>query len=280
MSLKGLYLTDRDIDILKYLAYGPAFAEDLYTRFFVKSGKLIHRKNFEKRMRKLQDADYLQSMQPERIHGKKRENNGCIYAMVEGGVEVLTNEGGMNVDRIRLVNLDKRTIVHEIILTCLVRKIYEFDGVRYQVVRLYDDVMLSKMAPRWKMKRIPDVRFTVQLKNGSYFSFLVEVDAGSTHPTEFSQKLVAFTQVNRLLAPVNNKDPFGILIVCDTENRMRFLQRAVQESHLTAKIKPWVAFNTIYNLDNSLGLFHPWYRADGTKIETIFKEIRMPLKIV
>ncbi|NKE70183.1 hypothetical protein [Candidatus Manganitrophus noduliformans] len=279
MSLKGLHLTDRDIDVLKYLAYGPAFSDDLHARFFVKSGKPIDRSNFEKRMKKLKDANHLQSMNPQMLRQRNAPNHRPVYSIAERGVEVLTSEG-MNVDRIRLVNLNKRSIPHEMILTRLVRKIYEFDGVRYQVIRLYDDVMLSKLAPRWKMQRIPDVRFTVQLKNGSYFSFLVEVDAGSTHPTEFSRKLVAFTQVNRLLAPVNSKDPFGILVVCDTENRMRVLQRAVQENSFTAKIKPWIAFNTIYNLDNSLGLFNPWYRSDGTKIETIFKEIRMPLKIV
>lgn len=279
MGLKGLYLTDRDIDVLRYLAYGPAFAADIHMRFFVAAGKQISRQTYESRMKKLQDSGCLHSIRPKRVYGKT-QTQGAIYAIIEGGVEILTNEGGVSVDRIRLVNLDKRTIPHEMILTRLIRKIYEFDGVRYQVIRLYDDVMLSKMAPRWKMQRIPDLRFTVQLKNGSYFSFLVEVDAGSTHPTEFARKLVAFIQVNRLLATVNSKEPFGILIVCDTENRMRFLQRTVQESSLTAKIKPWIAFNTIYNLDNSLGLFNPWYRADGTKIETIFKEIRMPLKIV
>lgn len=279
MSLKGLYLTDRDIAVLKFLAYGPAFAADIHMRFFVAAGKPISRQTFESRMKKLQDSGCIHSIRPKRVYGKT-QNQGPIYAIIEGGVEVLTSEGGVNVDRIRLVNLDKRTIVHEIILTRLVRKIYEFDGVRYQVIRLYDDVMLSKLAPKRKMQRIPDVRFTVQLKNGSYFSFLVEVDAGSTHVNEFLQKPVAFIQVNRLLT-ANSKEPLiGILIVCDTEDRMRYLQREVQKSALTAKIKPWIAFNTIYNLDNSLGLFNPWYRADGTKIETIFKEKMGSLKIV
>jgi hypothetical protein len=279
MSLKGLYLTDRDIAVLKYLAYGPAFAEDLHARFFVKSGKLIDRRNFEKRMKKLQDADHIRSINPQRLRQGSTRSHGPMYAIAERGLEVLTGEG-INVDRIRLVNLDKRSLPHEMILTRLVRKIYEFDGVRYQVIRLYDDVMLSKLAPKRKMQRIPDARFTVQLKNGSYFSFLVEVDAGSTHVNDFLQKPAAFIQVNRPLAADSNEPLVGILIVCDTEDRMRYLQREVQKSSLTAKIKPWIAFNTIYNLDNSLGLFNPWYRADGTKIETIFKEKMGPLKIV
>lgn len=277
MGLKGLYLTDRDIDVLKYLAYGPAFSDDLHARFFVKSGRQIHRKNFEKRMRRLQEAGYLQSVRPQRIYGKKKKNNGPIYAVAEGGVEILTNEGGVNVDRIRLVNLDQKTIVHQIILTRLVRKIYEFDGVRYQVVRLYDDAMLLKLAPKTKMQRIPDLRFTVQMRNGSYFSYFVEVDAGSTHASEFVQKPVAFIRANRLLDLANNKEPLiGILVVCDSEDRMRYLQRIVQDSPLAANVKSAIAFNTIFNLDNSLGLFNPWYRANGTKIEMIFKDKRTP----
>ncbi|MGB3942061.1 MAG: hypothetical protein WBK96_11270 [Candidatus Manganitrophaceae bacterium] len=160
------------------------------------------------------------------------------------------------------------------VLTRLVRKIYEFDGVRYQVISMYDDVMLSKLAPQRKIKRIPDLRFTIQLKNGSYFAFRVEVDAGSTGAGKFLRKPDAFIQTNHLLDITNNKEPFiEILVVCDTEDRMRRLQQKVHNSKLVANTKSALAFNTIYNLDNSLGLFNSWYRADGTKIETIFSEI-------
>ena len=271
MSRKGLQLTDRDIDVLKYLAYGPAFSDDLHARFFVKSGKLIDRRNFEKRMWKLQDEEYIRSINPKRLTQGSTRNHGPVYALAENGLEALTSEC-VNVDRIRLVNLTKQTLPHEIILTRLVRKIYEFDGVRYQVIRLYDDVVLSKLAPQRKIKRIPDLRFTVQLKNGSYFPFCVEVDAGSTGAGEFLRKPDAFIQTNHLLDITNNKEPFiGILVVCDTEDRMRYLQQKVHDSQLVASTKSALAFNTIYNLDNSLGLFNSWYRADGTKIETIFK---------
>src|SRR5579863_5593650 len=61
MRHKGLLVTDRDLDVLKYLAYGPAFAADLHARFFVKAGKRIDRRNFEKRVRKLCDTGYVQS---------------------------------------------------------------------------------------------------------------------------------------------------------------------------------------------------------------------------
>lgn len=271
MSLKGLYLTDRDIAIFKYLAYGPAFSDDLHTRFFVKSGKLIARRTFESRIKKLKDAEHIRSINPKRLTQGSTRNHGPVYALAEKGLEALTSEG-VNVNRIRLVNLNKKTIPHEIILTRLVRKIYEFDGVRYQVIRLYDDVMLSKLAPKRKIQRIPDLRFTVQLRNGSYFSFVVEIDAGSTHDSQFLRKPDAFIQANRLLDITNNKEPFiGILVVCDTEDRMRYLQQMVHNSQLSASTKSAIVFNTIYNLDNSLGLFNPWYRPDRTTLETIFK---------
>lgn len=271
MSLKGVHLTDRDIDVLKYLAYGPAFSDDLHARFFVKSGELIARSNFDIRMKKLKDAEYIRSLNTQELRQGGTRNHGSVYTLAERGLEVLTGEG-VNVDRIRLVNLNKKSLPHEIILTRLVRKIYEFDGVRYQVIRLYDDVMLSKLAPQRKIKRIPDLRFTVQLKNGSYFPFCVEVDAGSTGAGEFLRKPDAFIQTNHLLDITNNKEPFiGILVVCNTEDRMRYLQQKVHDSKLAASTKSALAFNTIYNLDNSLGLFNSWYRADGTKIETIFK---------
>lgn len=280
MSLKGLHLTDRDIDVLKYLAYGPAFSDDLHARFFVKSGKLIARSNFEIRMKKLKDADHIRSINPRELRLGSTRNHGSVYALVERGLEALTGEG-VDVNRIRLVNLNERTIPHEMILTRLIRKIYEFDGVRYQVIRLYDDVMLSNLAAKRKIRRIPDLRFTVQLKNGSYYSFCVEVDAGSTGDSKFLQKPDVFIQTNHLLDITANKEPMiGILVVCDTEDRMRHLQRLIHNSKLASSTKSAIAFNTIYNLDNSLGLFNSWYRADGTKIEMIFKYKMAPLKTI
>jgi len=277
MRDEGLRFTDRDIDLLKYLAHGPAFSQDLHLRFFVKEGRPIARRVFARRMSKLVEAGCLQVLHHRRVYGREKDRHGPVYSIARGGVDALTQEGGINIDRIRLVDLGKRSLVHEIIQTRLVRKIYEHDGVHYRVIRLYDDVMLAKQAQRIKLSRIPDLRFTVQLRNGSYFSFLVEVDAGSTHAPEFIQKLVTFTHLNRLLAPLDSREPFAILIVCDTQDRMAYLQRAVMQSPLTSKIFSSFAFNTIYNLDNSLGLFNPWYKADGTKIERIFKEsVRNP----
>lgn len=54
---------------------------------------------------------------------------------------------------------------------------------------------------------------------------------------------------------------------------MRFLQRMVEEDSLTVKIKAAIAFNTIYDLENSPDPLNSWYRADGAKIENIFPEI-------
>lgn len=273
MKNSTLYIMDRDMDVLKYLACGPAFANDLYMRFFVKGGKPVHRRIFEKRMKKLQDADYLQSIRSKRIRGEEPQNNGRIYMITEGCLELLTNEGGVNVDRIRLVDLNKRSFPREMILTRLIRKICELEGPHYQVTRLYDDGMMSESIPKIKIRRIPDLLLTVQMRDGSSFSFLLELDKGLTQAAEFSQKLVAFTRVNRFLGFSSRREPFGILIACDSEDRMRFLQRVAKENSLTAKIKAAIAFNTIHDLENSPDPLNSWYRADGTKIENIFSEI-------
>lgn len=277
MSRKGVELTDRDLELFKYLAYGPAFSCDLHLRFFVGKGRPIRKVVFYRRMKKLVRAGYLRVMYPVRFHGRASDAHGPVYGIGKTGVDILVRERGINIDRIRLVNLVKSSLAHEIIQTRLIRKIYEMDGTHYQVIRLFDDLMLSKLGQKIKARRIPDIRFTVRLRNGSYFSFLVEIDAGTTHAGEFVQKVVAFASSDRLLAPRHSKEPFAILIVCDTQERMSYLQRVVSDSSFTTNIVSSFAFNTIYNLDNSLGLYNPWYKADGTKIERIFKEhIRNP----
>lgn len=272
MSRKGLQLTDRDIEILKYLANGPAFSDDLRTRFFVKSGKPISRRAFERRMKKLQDANCLQSIPSQRKHQEKLQNNGRIYAITEESLEVLVRNG-MSVERIRLVDLNKRSIPREMILIRLIRKICEFEGPCYEVTRLYDDGMMSRWIPRGRIRWIPDLLLSVQRKDESSFSFLLELDKGSSRTTEFSQKLAAFTQVNRFLGFSSKGTPFGIFIVCTSEDRMRFLQGMVEEDFLTTKIKAAIAFNTIHDLESSLDPLNSWYRADGTRIENIFSEI-------
>ena len=272
MGRKRVLLTNRDLALFKYLAYGPAFSCDIHPRFFTTAGKPITYLVFWKRLTKLVQAGYLQVMHPDRLLGDGKDPHGPVYAIAKGGVETLAQAGGVNIDRIRVVNLVRSSLVHEMIQTRLIRKIYEMDGTHYQVIRLLDDLMLSKQAHKIKAPRIPDIGFTVRLRSGSYYSFLVEIDAGTTHAGEFVQKLAAFPNLNRVLVPRRSKEPFAILIVCDTHERMTYLQRVVNDSPLTANIVSSFAFNSIYNLDNRLGLFNPWFKADGSKIERIFKE--------
>lgn len=271
MSLKGLHLTDRDIEIFKYLAYGPAFSDDLHARFFVRGGGLTSQEAFWRRMRKLEKDQYIGCLRLRKMPGKVPGTHKPVYAIAEGGIETLISLSVMPIERIRRVQLNPPTLFHEITLTRFVRRIYEGEPRRYQVIRLYDHSVLAKQVQRVRVKRIPDLRFTVQLPHGSYYSFLVEIDAGSTHPAEFVQKLVAFIQLHKVLAPVNSKGTITILIVCHTADRMAVLQRAVMESHLTIKICNTFLFNTIQNIDNSLGLLNPWHKTNGGRIDTIFK---------
>ncbi len=268
--LKGLHLTDRDFGLFEYLASGPAFEDDLHARFFNAEGRLVHRSIILRRMRKLRKEGLIGRLNPRRISGKGIGHK-AIYVLDKAGIELLSREGVMPSERIRQVRLDVRSIFHEILLTRLIRKIYEGEASRYQVERLYDHLDLAKMAHRKRLKRIPDLRFTVKLRSGEYFSFIVEVDAGTTHMPEMVQKLAVFPKINKALSPIGATGRFGILIVCHTESWMARIQRAVRESRVTAPLLPNFLFNAISNVDNSLGLHNPWFRADGKKVESIFK---------
>lgn len=268
---KGLILTNRDIEVLKYLAIGPAFADDLHARFFIGEGRMVRRQAFERRMWKLINACCIAGLEPPKDRGGVPIKEKPVYSIAEVGIELLISRSIMPIKQIRRVRLTPQTLFHEIILTRFVRRIYEGEPRRYRVVRLYDHGVLAKQAQKVRAKRIPDLRFTVQFPHGSYYSFLVEIDAGSTHPPEFVQKVVAFLQLHHVLAPVNSKGTITILIVCHTTDRMEELRHAVMESHHTIKTRNSFLFNTIQNIDNSLGLLNPWYKADGGRVDTIFK---------
>jgi len=268
---KGLYLTDRDIDMFVYLAYGPAFEDDLNIRFFISEGKKVLRKVFLRRLKKLIEYKYIECYWPPRALVRNKQRQGiCILAAA--GIKQINYESLVPHSRVRHVKLDTRTIFHEVMLTRLIRKIYDGEPRRYQVTRMEDHFDLAKLIQRARMKRIPDLKFTVQLINGSYFSFIVEIDAGTTHMPEFMQKLQTFMTLLPALTPKGVKEPVGMLVVCHTAARMAELQKAVMESHVMTRIKFNFLFNTIYGIDNHLGLFNPWYRADGQKIEVIFRK--------
>ncbi|WDT77973.1 MAG: replication-relaxation family protein (plasmid) [Candidatus Manganitrophus sp.] len=266
---KGLLLTDRDIDLLKYLAYGPAFSADLHERFFIKGGKLIASRTFRARMHRLLEGKCVSVFRPQRRSFQAKQKQSQLYGITQRGAEILAGEDRLPIDRIRIVRPDVRPIEHEIIVTRFIRKIYEYDTLKYTVIRLYDDVMLLKL--RNRMDRIPDLYFTIKLRNEAYYNFMVEVDAGTTHAPEFIRKLLTFTQSKQSPIRLHEREPFGILIVCNTEFRMNYLQRIVMESSLTAKLRSLFAFNTIQGVDNSLGLFNPWWKTDGSRIDHIFK---------
>ncbi len=268
--LKGLHLTDRDFDLLKYLAYGPAFEDDLHARFFITEGHLVHRSTLLRRMSKLKKEGLIGRLNPRRISGKGIGHK-AIFVLDKAGIALLSREGVMLSERIRQVRLDLRSIYHEIILTRLIRKIYEGEAKRFQVERLYDHFDLAKVGHKKRLKRIPDLRFTVKLRSGEYFTFIVEVDAGTTHMPEMVQKLAMFPKINRALSPIGASGRFGILIVCHTESWMARIQKAVLESRETAPLLQNFLFNAISRVDNSLGLYNPWFRADGKKIDSIFK---------
>lgn len=266
---KGLLLTDRDVDLLKYLAYGPAFSADLHERFFISGGKLIASRTFRARMHRLVEGECVYVFRPQRRSFQAKQKQRHLYGITQKGAEILAGEDRLPIDRIRIVRPDTRPIEHEIILTRFIRKIYEHDTLKYTVIRLYDDLMLSKL--RNRMDRIPDIYFTIQLRNEAYYNFMVEVDAGTTHAPEFLRKLLTYTQSKQSPIRLHEREPFGILIVCNTDFRMKYLQRIVMESSLTAKLRSLFAFNTIQGIDNSLGLFNSWWKTDGGKIDHIFK---------
>lgn len=267
---KGLLLTDRDINIFLYLAYGPAFEDDLHVRYFVTKGKLTIRKVFLRRMKGLIDNGYIKCFRPNRALGRSKQR-AAVYILAKGGITQISYDSLIPSERIRDVKLDTRTIFHEIVMTRFMRKIYDGEPKKYLVTRMADHIDLAKQVQKVRMKRIPDLKFTVQLKNGSYFSFIVEIDAGTTHMPEFMQKLQVFMKLIPHLTPKGTTEPVGMLIVCHTVARMNEIQKAVMESRVVSKIKFKFLFSSIYDLDNHLGLFNPWYRADGKKIDLIFK---------
>src|SRR5208283_1273613 len=114
---KGLILTDRDLNILDHLWYGPATDLNIFETFFQKKGGNIRTRErvMTKRLQKLESDGVIKSMVNLRV---KR----IIYVLDKKGGECVADTFGREVSNV-WSHFPKNDIFHDFIVSGLARMV-------------------------------------------------------------------------------------------------------------------------------------------------------------
>jgi hypothetical protein len=221
MSTPGSVLQERDVKWLNYLAFGPARFPEASLFYRKTDGKPISPRNIYQRLKELEEAKFIKR------HLYRNMERGMFYYIGDEGILDLMSRYGYEQSHIRNKVVPSKHIVHEIILSSVIRKIYQDSNEQglYKVLFAYDDTVMKKESKYEVNKVYPDLKMRLQPMDGSEKDFLFEIDGLNLRKDRFLKKLAGLKEplfVVTLSAPrmdliyrythIANKRPPEILI--------------------------------------------------------------------
>jgi DNA-binding PadR family transcriptional regulator len=191
MGYPGLLIQPRDVKWLTYLAHGPArFAEAAQFYTDQLEGLPIHPRQIYRRLKELERAKFIKK------HVYKNVEKGTCFYLGENGVVELMSRFGYEPSHLRTRPVPPKHLVHEIILSSVIRKIYQDAESRrlYKVLFAYDDTVMKKESKYKKNKVYPDLKMRIEPMVGSTRDFLFEIDGLNLRKDRFVKKLAGLTE--------------------------------------------------------------------------------------
>ncbi|HBR21603.1 MAG TPA: hypothetical protein DD713_03400 [Nitrospiraceae bacterium] len=208
---RGLILNERDFQIFKHLAPGPATEGNIFRHFFDNgNGNTRTRKRIMlRRLKKLEKAKLIKSRYNPRVRN-------TIYVLDKHGAEYAADKFGLELSNIRCFFPRHADIFHDLMVSA-VTKIAERDineYIKFEYLSLYTETYIKKEHAGKKGIFYPDLRIRITNSEGS-MNFDLEVDCGTISKAAFIGKIRTFQGI--------------ILIVVRTDARMKLLQRYLRE---------------------------------------------------
>jgi len=207
---KGVMLTQRDFEILKHLAYGPATDRSIYETFFEKeNGNIRTRKRVMlRRLKKLEQEKLIKTKFNPRI-------SRSIYVLERTGAVYAADKFGLEVSNMWCHFPKNADIFHDIIVSGIAKRIvkdvketnpYELDFI------IFENYLKKEIGAKVK-KGIyyPDLQVGVSFAPERFFTFDIEVDCGTISRRDFLGKITSFKNT--------------VLISATTEERLNLLYR-------------------------------------------------------
>lgn len=192
---RGITLKPRDIAWLKYLAWGPARYEEA-KQFYInkKTNDPVSHPYLYRRLNKLIKAEFI------RRHTYTRLKHSNLYYLSGAGVEELIG-CGLDADYVRTKIVPAAHIIHELLLSNVLRKIYKdsLEKKLYKIVHCYDDRMLKMESKYAKGKVYPDFEMRIKPFDGGIHDFLFEIEGIGLRKSLFIKKLKGLAEISKIL---------------------------------------------------------------------------------
>ncbi len=189
----------RDLAVMKALSAGPMTDKDIYREFFIKDdGKLVSRQAFNKRMARLEGAQYIKK----KIYHRLRNHRVAVYVLDEAGISAVNLSWSIPRDQIRAFFPSGSSLFHEYHLARIIRVIrWESDRKTYELDYMHDDRMLRRMNKRRKAVFYPDLKLGIIPKEKDPFDLNVEFDAGGKRSEYYWQnKIASWSQTTAVIS--------------------------------------------------------------------------------
>lgn len=196
-------LQNRDLEIMRYLAWGPSNVPSIARKFFpAREGdgesRFAEGQGKKKpismyvfyRLKQLERGGYIQ------MKGDASIGESVVMLQRAGAVEVATRYG-MEIENIRHVLPKPGEVLHDIMTASCIRTIYDEAETKelYKVGYVHTEYLTRRMAggrQKRKGEYFPDFRVRVAPPRGEAVTFDVEIDSGTTGRSQIFAKIASF----------------------------------------------------------------------------------------
>lgn len=200
-------LSERDYEVLKYLAYGPSNIASIGKKFFPRQNgnndtlnqKSAFSKYLYKRFLMLQNAGLLQFRKVDRFESP------IVVLQSEGAREVAIKYG-IEIDSIKTTFPRTPEIMHDLMVASTIRKMVEEaeEHKLYKIEYIHTEYFVRKASGRRRPSSskgsfFPDFRIRIVPYKGDAHTFDVEIDAGTLGRGIVFKKISSFKEHKVLL---------------------------------------------------------------------------------
>jgi len=216
----------RDLELMRYLAWGPSNIPSIARRFFPSreqgradgsDREILKEPSASKyvfdRLKQLQAAGYIQM--------KSHAGIGETVVMLQraGAVEIAMRYG-IEIENIRHVFPKTEEVMHDIMVASCIRAILDESETKglYSVEYVQTEYLTRRIAGGGKRRRgvyFPDFRVRIAPHRGQPVTFDVEIDTGTTGRSQVFAKIASF------------KNP--VIIVTKVTERIKYLFQVLQQ---------------------------------------------------
>lgn len=204
----------RDLQIMRYLAAGPANGKVIRNLFFRDANNMpLSRQVAERRLKKLCEQGRIVELKYCDQHGRVEK----YYVLSDFGASEVSTAYLLSRESIRVLKPPKHRLRHELKIAEVIRTIdREVEQKKYQLGYLYDDCTMRQTMGTKKGTYYCDLCCEIIPSSGEPISTFIEYDGGTKSDSYWSSKLKNWKGL--------------VLILCDHLDRIAQMKRYVRNS--------------------------------------------------